>query len=156
MTEALMPAHPQLAGPLFVTGAKPEGLVSGHAYRDKHSGGVRIHSFSVGSWLPPDVSIITQNLTAKTYDVRVPLELFVYAVHDEPNGAVGSLEQMDACVATHLIGSIFKRVHLLHFFSVNTSRAIRSRGGGKRGDRGCASGNAGSGRDRITAGRPVA
>jgi hypothetical protein len=44
MTDALMLAHPQLAGPLFVTDAKPESLVSRHAYRDKHSGGVRIHS----------------------------------------------------------------------------------------------------------------
>jgi len=42
------------------------------------------------------------------------MELFAYATHDEPDGAVGWLESIQATVAEHMPGSQFSRVHLFH------------------------------------------
>ena len=59
--------QPDLKGELFDGGDKPEGLISGNAYRDNRTGGIYIHSFSAGAWQQPDVSVIVQKLTTKTY-----------------------------------------------------------------------------------------
>jgi hypothetical protein len=84
-------------------------------YRNqKIQDGPGISSPSAGYWLPPQVSKIVEKLRDKDYPTDIPLELFVYATHDEPNGAVGSLEAIQAAVAEHLPTSRFRRVHLFH------------------------------------------
>lgn len=64
--------------------------------------------------LPPQIDKIREKLTDKRYQTTVPLELFAYATHDEPDGAVGLVEQIDHCVRTHLPGSLFRRVSVFH------------------------------------------
>jgi hypothetical protein len=76
--------------------------------------GPRLSAPSAGSWLPPQIDNIEQKLTDRRYQTTAPLELFAYSTHDEPDGAVGLLAQIDACVRAHLPGSAFRRVHVFH------------------------------------------
>lgn len=64
---------------------------------------------------PPQVDKIVEKLRDKRYEpAGTPMELFAYATHDEPDGAVGWLESIQAAVNDHIAESRFRRVHLFH------------------------------------------
>jgi len=118
--DRLLALGPSFTGSLFagVAGiagaAAPGGLRDAVVHRGHVSQGPRLSAPSAGSWLPPQIDKIQEKLTDKRYQTSAPLELFAYATHDEPDGAVGLLEQIDRCVCTHLPGSLFRRVHVFH------------------------------------------
>jgi hypothetical protein len=107
-------ANPGHKGELFKARTMPEGLESGNAFRGSVSNGPHIVFFSDGYWRPPQITKIVEKLTRKTYVTKAPLELFAYSVHDEPTGAVGLQEQIEASVREHLPRSLFRRVHVFH------------------------------------------
>lgn len=76
--------------------------------------GPHVSAPSGAFWQPPQVEKIIEKLRDRTYELVAPLELFAYAMHDEPDGAVGSLGAIQAAVGKHLPGSQFRRVHLFH------------------------------------------
>ena len=92
----------------------PQGFHGAKVGRFDVSDGPHISAPSGAYWQPPQVDKITEKLPDKTYEPVAPLELFAYATHDEPDGAVGSLETIEATVAEHLPASMFQRVHLFH------------------------------------------
>ena len=53
--------------------------------------GPHVTSSSAGYWSPPQVDNITKHLQTQ-YEAEVPLELFAYATHDEPDGSIDSLD----------------------------------------------------------------
>lgn len=59
----------------------------------------------------------------------IPMELFAYAVHDEPDLAIGSLEQLQNVIAEQLPASLFRRAYIFDLgfrrllFSYPTSAA---------------------------------
>jgi hypothetical protein len=113
--QATLLESPDLEGKLFESGQVPKGLERGVAYRGGlHAKGPHIISFSAGSWRPPLLSKIVDKLTRKNYKTDSPLELFAYSTHDEPTGAVGLREQIEKCIAEHLPGSRFRRVHVFN------------------------------------------
>jgi hypothetical protein len=65
-------------------------------------------------WSRPQVEKIVEKLTDKTYAPKAPLELFAYSPYNEPDGAVGSIEEVQAAITKHLPGSQFRRVHVFH------------------------------------------
>jgi hypothetical protein len=107
--------HPHFNGELAeeVLGT-PQGFHGARIGRFEFTNGPHISAPSGSFWQPPQVEKITEKLSDKTYTPGAPLELFAYATHDEPDGAVGSLEAIQAAVAQHLPGSLFRRVHLFH------------------------------------------
>jgi hypothetical protein len=77
--------------------------------------GPRIASSSAGYSLTPQVDKIRVKLTDKTYETNAPLELFAYMEHDDIDGSiVNHLRLVTQCIATHLPGSLFKRVSVFH------------------------------------------
>ena len=92
----------------------PSGFHGARIGRFETTTGPHVSAPSGAFWQPPQVAKIVEKLSDKTYEVTPPLELFAYATHDEPDGAVGSLETIQAAVAEHLPGSQFRRVHLFH------------------------------------------
>ena len=93
---------------------RPPGLEDATVFRGSVKNGPRISPFSVGSWMPPQVSQIEKKLRDKTYPTGIPLELFAYATHDEPNLALGSMERIEQAITTYLPGSTFTRVRVFH------------------------------------------
>jgi len=69
---------------------------------------------SVSGYIAPQLEQIITKLTDKTYVTDRPLDLFAYAIYDEPDGRVGMLEAIKAAVGERLSGSKFQRVHLFH------------------------------------------
>lgn len=92
----------------------PPGFHGARIGRFETTTGPHVSAPSGAFWQPPQVEKIVEKLRDRTYKPVAPLELFAYATHDEPDGAVGSLEAIQAAVETHLPGSQFRRVHLFH------------------------------------------
>ncbi|HEV7448073.1 MAG TPA: hypothetical protein VGO18_36235, partial [Steroidobacteraceae bacterium] len=93
----------------------PDALERAVVYRGSVTNGPQFSPFSAGSWLPPQIDKIREKLVDKRYQTAAPLELFAYSLHDEPDGAVGGIEQIDTVVHPHLPGSRFRRVHVFHY-----------------------------------------
>lgn len=107
--------HPQITGEVTEEDLGiPPGFHGARIGRFGSPNGPHISAPSGAFWQPPQVEKITEKLRDKTYQPLAPLQLFAYATHDEPDGAVGSLEAIQAAVAQHLPGSLFRRVHLFH------------------------------------------
>jgi hypothetical protein len=100
----------------------PIGLERAVIHRGSVTNGPEFSPFSAGSWLPPQIDKIREKLVDKRYQTTAPLELFTYALHDEPDGAVGAMEQIDEVVRAHLPGSRFRRVPCvpLRFWASNS------------------------------------
>ncbi len=107
--------HPHFTGEITTDDiGMPSGFHGARIGRVETTTGPHVSAPSGAFWQPPQVAKIIEKLTDKTYEVTAPLELFAYATHDEPDGAVGSLETIQAAVAEHLPGSQFRCVHLFH------------------------------------------
>ena len=64
--------------------------------------------------MPPQLDKIEEKLRTKNYTFVGPLELIAYSPHDEPDGHIDSLDEIQACIHRHLPGSLFTRVHVFH------------------------------------------
>jgi hypothetical protein len=108
--------HPGCSGalPLSAIG-RPSGLTSVTIHRGHVARGPRFSHFSAGRWLPPQVSKVEEKLRPGRYKFDVPMELFAYAVHDEPDLAIGSLEELQNVIEEQLPGSAFRRAHVFDF-----------------------------------------
>lgn len=107
--------HPHFNGEIATEDiGMPSGFHGARIGRFETTTGPHVSAPSGAFWQPPQVAKIVEKLSDKTYEVTPPLELFAYATHDEPDGAVGSLETIQAAVAEHLPGSQFRCVHLFH------------------------------------------
>jgi len=107
--------HPHFKGEIAAEEiGMPRGFHGARIGRFETTTGPHVSAPSGASWQPPQVSKIIEKLRDRTYKSVAPLELFAYATHDEPDGAVGSLEAIQAAVEAHLPGSPFRRVHLFH------------------------------------------
>ena len=106
------PGHVGLVPPALI--GRSRGLGATTVHRRGVPRGPRFSHFSAGAWFPPQIEQIEKKLLNRAYATNVPLELFAYATHDEPDGAVGLLEAIQASVLKHLPGSNFQRVHLFH------------------------------------------
>lgn len=108
-------AHPHFEGEVEAEEiGLPPGFHGARIARVESITGPRVSGPSADYWRPPQVEKIIEKLRDKTYEPAAPLELFAYATHDDPDGAVGSLEAIQAAVRTHLPDSQFRRVHLFH------------------------------------------
>jgi hypothetical protein len=105
---------PNFAGALFGIVGAPDGLHSATVHRGHITNGPRINAPSGGSWLYPQIAKLHEKLTQKTYRISVPLDLFVYSTHDELNGHVNSLAEIETCIRTHLADSPFRRVYVFN------------------------------------------
>jgi len=86
------------------------------AHRRPAINGPKFSHFSVGSWLPPQVAKIEEKLRPGRYcETDIPMELFAYAVHDEPDLQLGSLEQLQDAITKMLPGSAFRRAYIFDF-----------------------------------------
>jgi hypothetical protein len=93
----------------------PEGFESAQVGRyEDINDGPRFYAPSVYPWSEAQVDKIVEQLTDKAYTPKAPMDLFAYSVHHAPDGALGSLEKIQAAVAEHLPGSQFRRVHLFN------------------------------------------
>jgi hypothetical protein len=82
-------------------------------HRGDVSRGPRFSHSSAGRWLPPQVSKLEDKLRPGRYEKTfVPLELFAYSVHDEPDLAIGSVEQLQDVIVRQLPGSAFQRAYV--------------------------------------------
>jgi hypothetical protein len=113
--DQLLVRAPGFTGDLLGELHGPAGLERAVVYRGSVTNGPQFSPFSAGSWLPPQIDKIREKLVDKRYQTTAPLELFAYALHDEPDGAVGVMEQIDTVVHAHLPGSRFRRVHVFHY-----------------------------------------
>jgi hypothetical protein len=92
----------------------PQGFHGARIRRAEFDSGPHVSASSADYWRPPQLEKIVEKLCDKSYEPAqgARLELFAYATHDEPGGAVGSLEAIQALVAKHQSDSKFQRVHL--------------------------------------------
>jgi hypothetical protein len=82
---------------------------------DSITNGPQVSSPSGDYLRAPQIGQIVTKLRDKSYDsAGAPMELFAYATHDEPDGAIGWLETIQSAVAEHLPKSKFRRAHLFH------------------------------------------
>jgi hypothetical protein len=102
------------AGPLFSRASMPPTLHAVTVFRNRTTDGPHFNAPSAGSWLPPQLSKIEEKLRDKDYLFTGPLELFAYSPHDEPDGHINSLGEIQACINQNLTGSLFRRVHVFH------------------------------------------
>lgn len=97
--------------------AEDIGLPRGfhHAYigRADFINGPDVGAPSADFLRPPQIERITRKLKTKVQTTE-PLELFAYTNFDEPAGAVGSLETIQAAAIAGLTESRFRRVHVFH------------------------------------------
>jgi hypothetical protein len=92
----------------------PEGFHKVTIWRGGVTDGPHVGSSSGGYWQGPQVNNIVDHLQ-NTYQIDGrPLDLFAYSTHDDPDGHVNSLANIQAVVAQHLSGSQFRRVHVFH------------------------------------------
>jgi hypothetical protein len=113
--QGLLLRQPGFTGKVSIQGVgRPPGLNAATVHRGGVTNGPRVSPFSVGSWQPPQVEMIEKKLSNRNYQSVAPLELFAYATHDEPNGAVGSMEQIEQTITKHMPGSSFTRVRVFH------------------------------------------
>jgi hypothetical protein len=91
----------------------PRNFESLTIHRGSVKNGPKFSHFSAGRWSPPHTVALEAKLRPGRYaHVCVPLELFAYAVHDEPDLALGSLEHLQNVVVGLLPQSAFRRVHV--------------------------------------------
>jgi hypothetical protein len=90
----------------------PRGLEFATIHRSHVTNGPKFSHFSAGRWLPPQASKLEEKLQTGRYRSDIPMELFAYAIHDEPDIAVGSLELLQDLIVKLLPGSSFRRVHV--------------------------------------------
>jgi hypothetical protein len=114
--QAFLLARPQFSGEVSAEDiGMPAGFDGARIFRGgTKNTGPYVSSPSGGYLQPPKIDKIVEKLRDKTYEPAAPLELFAYATHDEPDGAIGWLESIQASVTEHLAGSKFRRVHLFH------------------------------------------
>lgn len=111
--QRLMSDSPGFAGRVLPAAiGQPRGLVGATVFRGGVTDGPGMSASSGGYWQQPQVDKIAGKLRDKRYQTSAPLELFAYSTHDEPNLAVGSLEQIQETIVTLLPGSPFRRVHV--------------------------------------------
>jgi hypothetical protein len=98
--------------PLNVVG-RNHRIASATIHRGHVTRGPKFSHFSAGRWLPPQVSVVKAKLRPGRYQKSdIPIELFAYAVHDEPDLAIGSLEQLQNVIAEQLPVSVFRRAYV--------------------------------------------
>jgi hypothetical protein len=102
------------AGPLFTDITLPARLHSVSIFRTKRTDGPNVSAPSAGYWMPPQLNKIEEKLLEKSYTFTAPLELFAYSPHDEPDGHINSLDEIQACINRNLPGSLFTRVHVFN------------------------------------------
>jgi hypothetical protein len=108
--------NPQHVGILSLQDAgSPRGLESVTVHRGRVTNGPRFSHFSAGRWHPPQVGVLEAKLAPERYRSDIPLELFAYSIHDEPDLAVGSLEQLQEAIVRLLPASSFRRAHIFDF-----------------------------------------
>ncbi len=114
--QQVLSAAPNFTGEITAESiGAPSGFHGARVGRYDHiKDGPKLSAPSSGYWNRPQVNKIAEKLSDKTYTTAAPLELFAYSPHDEPDGAVGSLEEICAVAAKHLPGSQFRRVHVFH------------------------------------------
>jgi hypothetical protein len=107
-------SHPAYSGVIPPNSVgQPRGLDSATIHRGHVTNGPKFSHFSAGRWSPPQVSTVEDKLRPGRYPSwDVPMELFAYAIHDEPDLAVGSLEQLQNVMVAGLPASAFTRVHV--------------------------------------------
>jgi hypothetical protein len=123
--QILILTEPDLAGDVLgkLYSAQPparkrdraQGLKIARLFRGVENG-PHITSSSAGGWCFPQFKKIEEKLTEKEYEVpdNRTFELLAYAVHDEPDGHIDSLEKIKDIVTTHLPTSRFDRVAILN------------------------------------------
>jgi len=103
-------------GPLFDHTVPPDGLHGATIYRSQiMMNGPHLIAPSAGGWEPPQLNKIVTKLNDKRYVFSGQLHLFAYSTHDEPDGAVGGVDQILNCIREHLPTSQFTRVHIFNF-----------------------------------------
>jgi hypothetical protein len=102
------------AGELFSHASLPARLHAARVFRDNRTDGPHFNAPSAGGWMPPQLDKIEEKLRSKNYTFAGPLELIAYSPHDEPDGHINSLDEIQACIHRHLPGSLFTRVHVFH------------------------------------------
>ena len=111
-------SRPGHQGEVFDQLTRPPGLQRAEIHRGKDiTDGPHFAAPSAGSGMPPQLNKIAEKLREKNYTATGPLELFAYATHDDPGGAVGGLEEIKATIQAHLPGSRFHRVYVLDWWS---------------------------------------
>lgn len=85
-------------GPLFTRATMPSRLYAVSVFRNKVANGPHFSAPSAGGWMPPQLSKIEEKLRDKNYTFTGPLELFAYSPHDEPDGHINSLDEIQACI----------------------------------------------------------
>jgi hypothetical protein len=104
---------PGFTGPLFGSDG-PSGLHRAAVHRGHVTNGPRINAPSGGSWLYPQIEKLKDKLTNKTYRINAPLDLFAYSTHDELDGHIDSLAEIETCIKTHLANSPFRKVYVFN------------------------------------------
>jgi hypothetical protein len=88
------------------------GVDTATVHRGHVTNGPKFSHFSAGTWLPPQASKLEGKLQPGRYRSEFPMELFAYAIHDEPDLAVGSLESLQDLIVKLLPASSFRRAHV--------------------------------------------
>lgn len=102
-------------GPLFDHTSLPEGLHGATIHRSQTiTNGPHLIAPSAGGWQPPQLDKIVAKLNDKRYEFSGQLQLFAYSTHDEPDGAVGGIDQILSCIREHLPASQFTSVHVFN------------------------------------------
>jgi hypothetical protein len=105
------PGHTGVVPPEVV--GRHLGVTSATIHRGHVTRGPKFSHFSTGPWLPPQVSKVAEKLRPGRYERSdIPMELFAYAIHDEPDLSVGSLEQLQNVIVERLPGSVFRRARV--------------------------------------------
>ena len=109
--------QPILVGTVSIDAiGRPDGLNFVRMHRRPATRGPRFSHFSAGRWERPQVSAIEDKLRPNRYKTsKIPMELFAYAVHDEPDLEIGSLEELQSAIVRHLPASVFRRAHIFDF-----------------------------------------
>jgi hypothetical protein len=92
----------------------PARLHSVSIFRTKRTDGANVSAPSAGYWMPPQLNKIEKKLLEKSYTFTALVELFAYSPHDEPDGHINSLDEIQACINRNLPGSLFTRVHVFN------------------------------------------
>jgi hypothetical protein len=114
--QVVLLALPGFKGEITAESLKnPKGFGGAKVWRHTDfDDGPHIYAPSAGYWSAPQIEKIVEKLTDKTYTPKAPMELFAYSLYEAPDGAVGSLEAIQAAVAKHRPGSQLRRVHLFY------------------------------------------
>jgi hypothetical protein len=114
--QAFLAARPGFDGDVTAEDLRyPKGFDSAQVRRfNQLKNGPAVTAPSGDYFRGPQVEKIVEKLRDKEYQTNASLELFAYSNHDDPDGAVGSLEAIQTAVVQHLADSMFRRVHVFH------------------------------------------